>query len=153
MKKQRDGGGSRFVLMVIVISVMAMGCTPKEETLPRIRYGEETCDRCRMIISERRFASAYRTNDNILRKFDDLGCAVLHRAEQDEQIQQFWAYDYEETAWLDKAQAFFVHSKDLLTPMGYGIVALKTETEARRLMENTNGRIVTFDQLQRILRP
>ena len=153
MKKQRDGGGSRFVLMVIVISVMAMGCTPREETLPRIRYGEETCDRCRMIISERRFASAYRTNDNILRKFDDLGCAVLHRAEQDEQIKQFWAYDYEETAWLDKAQAFFVHSKDLLTPMGYGIVALKTETEARRLMENTNGRIVTFDQLQRILRP
>lgn len=153
MKKQRKGNGSRFVLMVIVISMMAIGCTTRDETFPRIRYGEETCDRCRMIISERRFASAYRTNDDILRKFDDLGCAVLHRVEQDEQIKQFWAYDYEETAWLDRSQIFFVHSKDLLTPMGYGIVAVKTEEEARRLAENTNGQIVEFDRLQYILQP
>ena len=153
MKKQTEGDGSRFVLMVILISVMAIGCSPREETLPRIRYGEETCDRCRMIISEKRFASAYRTYDNILRKFDDLGCAVLHRAEQDEEIKQFWTYDYEETDWVDRAQAFFVHSKDLLTPMGYGIVAVKTEKKARQLVENTNGRIVEFDQLQYILRP
>lgn len=151
--KQREGDGSRFVLMVIVISIVAIGCTTTEETLPRIRYGEETCDRCRMIISERRFASAYRTTDDILRKFDDLGCAVLHRAEQSEEIKQFWAYDYEETAWLDRSQAFFVHSKDLLTPMGYGIVAAKTEKEARRLAEKNNGQIVEFDQLQHILKP
>ena len=149
--KRRKGDSSRFALMVIIISVIVISCNTREETLPHIRYGEETCARCRMIISERRFASAYRTNDNSLRKFDDLGCAVLHRVEQGEQIKQFWAYDYEETAWLDKLQAFFVHSKDLLTPMGYGIVAVKTEKEARRLAENTNGQIVEFDQLQHIL--
>ena len=151
--KQRKDDGSHFVLMVIVISVVAIGCTTTEETLPRIRYGEETCDRCRMIISEKRFASAYRTSDSILRKFDDVGCAVLHRVEQAEQIKQFWAYDYEETAWLDRSQAFFVHGKDLLTPMGYGIVAVETEKEARRLAEKIKGQIVEFDQLQRILQP
>lgn len=151
--KRREGDCSRFVLMVIIISVMAIGCNTREETVPRIRYGEETCDRCRMIISERRFASAYRTNDNILRKFDDVGCALLHRVEQSEVIKQFWAYDYEETSWLDKSQVFFVHSKDLLTPMGYGIVAVKTEEHARQLAKKTSGQIVEFDQLQHILQP
>ena len=151
--KRTEGGSSRFALMIVIIGMMIIGCQTGEETFPRIRYGEETCDRCRMIISERRFASAYRTTDDILRKFDDLGCAVLHRVEQSEEIKQFWAYDYEETAWLDNAQAFFVHGKDLLTPMGYGIVAVKTEKAARRLAENTDGQIVEFDQLQHILKP
>lgn len=151
--KRWEGSSSRFALMIVIIGMMIIGCHTEEETFPRIRYGEETCDRCRMIISERRFASAYRTTDDILRKFDDLGCAVLHHVEQSEEIKQFWSYDYEETTWLDSAQAFFVHGKDLLTPMGYGIVAVKTEKEARRLAKNTDGQIVEFDQLQHILKP
>jgi len=149
--KQRKRGMLRFILTVIIMSVMATGCDTKEQTLPRIRYGEETCHRCRMIISEKRFAAAYQTDENAMRKFDDLGCAVIHRTERGERIKQFWAYDYEETAWLDTAQVFFVRSAELLTPMGYGIVAVKTKIEARRLAEKTKGQIVEFNQLQHIL--
>jgi len=149
--KWGKSGVLRLTLAAMVMSVIAISCNSKEDTLPHIRYGQETCDRCRMIISEKRFAAAYQTDENVMRKFDDLGCAVIHRTERGERIKQFWAYDYEETAWLDTAQVFFVRSAELLTPMGYGIVAVKTKIEARRLAEKTKGQIVEFNQLQHIL--
>ena len=150
MREKKDNN-AYLILITIVMSLITINCNTGEDTLPQIRYGEESCDRCRMIISEKRFAAAYRTDDGILRKFDDLGCAVLHRAEQNEQVRQFWVYDYGETAWLDKTAAFFVSSRDLLTPMGYGIIAVKTKTQAQDLAENNNGQIVEFDQLQHLL--
>lgn len=149
--QEKKGGSAYLIPITLLISVIAINCNTGEEALPRIRYGEESCDRCRMIISEKRFASAYRTDDDILRKFDDVGCAVLHRVEQNEQVKQFWVYDYGETAWLDKTEAFFVSSRELLTPMGYGIIAVKTKIQAQSLAEDNNGQIVEFDQLQHIL--
>ena len=147
--RRRVGHISHFILIFIMI---VLGCDTKETTLPQIRYGEETCDRCRMIISEKRFAAAYRTVEDVPRKFDDFGCAILHQIEQDEQVKQFWVYDYKESAWLDTAHAFFVQSTDVLTPMGYGVAAVKTESEAQRLANSTNGQIVEFNQLQHILK-
>lgn len=144
---------SGFTSLVFVIGLIMTGCGTQDNGPPRIRYGEETCDRCRMIISEKRFASAYRTESGALRKFDDLGCAALHRKEQEETITQFWGYDYEETGWLEVRQAFLVHSSELLTPMGYGIAILPTAEKATALAEKVGGRIVQFDQLYPILQP
>lgn len=138
---------------MFVIGLFIVGCGSQDQGSPRIRYGEETCDRCRMIISEKRFAAAYRTESGALRKFDDLGCGVLHQKEQGETITQFWGYDYEETDWLDVRQAFLVHSSELLTPMGYGIAMVTTADKAAALAEKVNGQIVQFDQLYPILQP
>lgn len=137
----------------IIALLLAISCGSANEKLPRIRYGEETCDHCRMIISEKRFAAAYKTESGDLRKFDDLGCAFLHREAQAETTGQFWGYDYEETAWLDVTQAFFVHSSDLPTPMGYGIAALTTKEKAEDLAERVHGQVLPLDQLQQILQP
>ena len=157
MKPMKMEGGeiliSGFTSIVFVIGLIVAGCGTEANGPPRIRYGEETCDRCRMIISEKRFAAAYRTESGTLRKFDDLGCAVLHPKEQGETIAQFWGYDYEETDWLDVQQAFLVHSSELLTPMGYGIAILSTAEKATALAAKVNGRIVQFDQLYPILQP
>lgn len=142
-----------FTSIVFVIGFIIAGCGTQDQGPPRIRYGEETCDRCRMIISEKRFAAAYRTESGALRKFDDLGCAALHPKEQAETITQLWGYDYEETDWLDVRQAFLVHSSELLTPMGYGIAVLPTAEKAATLAEKVSGRIVQFDQLYPILQP
>ena len=145
---------SRLMFIVVfIIGLITPGCGARDDGPPRIRYGEETCDRCRMIISEKRFAAAYRTGSGALRKFDDLGCATLHREERQEMTTQFWGYDYEETGWLNAKRAFLVHSPELLTPMGYGIAVLPTPEKAAILAEKVNGQIVQFDQLYSILQP
>ena len=144
---------SGFTLILFIIGLNAIGCQSKDNGPPRLRYGEETCDRCRMIISEKRYSAAYRTESGALRKFDDLGCAALHREERGETAAQFWGYEYGETGWLDTKQVFLVHSPELLTPMGYGIVVLPTAEKATALAEKVNGQIVQFDELYPILQP
>ena len=155
MKSMKMGGQAKlisgFISIVFMIGLLIAGCGSQNNGIPRIRYGEETCDRCRMIISEKRFAAAYRTESGALRKFDDLGCAALHQKEQGEMAAQFWGVDYEETDWLDVKQAFLVHSSELLTPMGYGIAVLPTVEKATALAEKIDGQIVQFDQLYSIL--
>ena len=141
--------GAAYVIWIFVLTTL--GCQDKAPMTPHIRYGEETCDRCGMIISEQRFASAYRTDENVMRKFDSLGCAVLHQSEENVSAEQFWTYDYYESTWLETTQAFFVESSDLLTPMGYGIVAVKTKHEAETLAQETKGQILEFSQLRRFL--
>lgn len=149
--KVRKATISGFTFIAFVASIFTVGCGSRDNGVPRIRYGEETCDRCRMIISEKRFAAAYRTEAGELRKFDDLGCAILHREALKEAATQFWGYDFEESGWLDARQAFLVRSPDLITPMGFGIAALPTAVKASALVEKVNGQIVKFDQLNSIL--
>lgn len=151
--KGRKATISGFTFIALVVSFITVGCGSRDDGAPRIRYGEETCDRCRMIISEKRFAAAYRTKTGEWRKFDDLGCAILHLDALKEAATQFWGYDFEESGWLDARQAFLVRSPDLITPMGYGIAVLPTAVKASALVEKVNGQLVTFDQLNSILNP
>jgi len=140
-----------WMIALVIYSITGIGCRSDNDALPSIRYGEDACDRCRMIISEKQFAAAYKIESGDVWKFDDLGCAILHQQEHGETVKQFWVYDYKETAWLDVKQAFFVHSSNLLTPMGYGIAAFTTEANAENLSKKMNDHIVPFDQLMQIL--
>lgn len=157
MKSKKMNGNragiSGFMFIAFALSLILVGCGQRDDGIPRIRYGEETCDRCRMIISEKRFAAAYRTTSGALRKFDDLGCAVLYSEGQSEEVSQFWGYDYEEAGWLNAGQAFLVHSPELVTPMGYGIAVFSSAEKAAVLAEQVNGQLVQFDQLNSILQP
>jgi len=133
---------------IVLLSVLlGIGCQSTRDNFPHIRYGEQTCDRCGMIISEKRFSAAYRTGKGELLKFDDFGCALLHRAEQQEAIAQVWGYDYEETGWLDARGAFFVNSPTVTTPMGYGIVAFSTQEKAEAYAKRVKGQTLQFDPL------
>jgi copper chaperone NosL len=136
---------------ILIFSAILAGCRSSDENLPDIRYGEEACVRCRMIINEKRFAAVYRTESGTLKKFDDLGCAVLHLEADKRPVKQFWVHDYEGDAWLDTKAAVFVHSTGISTPMGYGIVTLATHEGAAALAKRVNGQILPFNQLQGVL--
>lgn len=133
-----------FLLLIV------MACGPKSD-LPEIRYGRDTCDWCGMLISEERFAAMFRAHSKAVRRFDDFGCAILHRAENQEAIEKFWVKHYKNSNWLEMDQSFFVHSEELITPMGNGVVALSSEGQAKKLAKTINGQIFNFDQVSQFL--
>jgi len=94
------------------------GAGPVEPTWDR-----DTCERCRMVVSERAFAAQIRMqHDGHTRHFDDLGCALLWLDEAREAGQsesEIWVRDPAGSGWLDARSAGFVDGKR--TPMGYGI--------------------------------
>lgn len=101
---------------------------------PRIRYGAERCARCGMIISDVRFAAAWREPSGSERHFDDIGCmAVDTRERHPDAATRQWVHDFENEAWLAAAGAVYVVAAKIASPMGYGVAAGATREGAERI--------------------
>ncbi len=144
------GAGIRNLLVfnLILVGLLLVACSsgPDLETPPDIRYGEDSCDRCLMIINEARYAAAYVTDDGETRRFDDIGGMVAYTQEVSEEVAVFWVHDFDTEEWLKGEAAFYV-AGDQATPMGFGIVAFTDQDRAEAWAAKMNGVIMTFSDL------
>ena len=122
---------SLLPLLVGVIAVAACGTAAAGP--PEIVVDHSACAHCSMLISELRYAAAYRV-DGADKTFDDIGCliAALER-EPHRAAARVWFRDFYDGAWIEPEAASFVHSTSLRTPMAGGIVATVHEAEMERL--------------------
>ena len=130
-----------FLLLGLFIVSCSSGVDLDEP--PEIRYGEDTCERCLMIINEARYAAAYVTADGETRLFDDIGGMLSHNQEMAEDVAVFWVHDFDIEEWLKAGEAVFVKS-DHLTPMGFGIVAFADRGRAESWANQEDGMVMTF---------
>lgn len=131
---------------ILVLGVVLMGCEAGQARLPRIRYGQDICARCRMIISEERFAAALVNEAGEPAVFDSIECLI-----QDPRARKpagaMWVHDYESDHWLDARSAWFVRSPKLLTPMGGGLIAVAGADAAHRIAGQVTGEVMEFAHL------
>lgn len=136
-----------FVIWLAVIVMSGCGSEINFDEPPDIRYGEDVCDRCNMIISEARFAAAYVTLRGQVRRFDDIGGMMDYYHDKKEEIAVFWVHDYTTSEWLKADDAFFVMNNELITPMGFGIVAVADKSQAETLALQEGGIVMSFEAL------
>jgi len=90
---------------------------------PEIGYGSDRCDQCGMIISEARFAAAWR-DGHVVQRYDDIGCLVrgsgAHLAAGQGRA---YVHDAAHGGWIEATGAVFARSPQIPTPMRYGIAA------------------------------
>lgn len=134
-------------LSLILILTAACDNTPDLETPPEIRYGEDPCDRCLMIINEARYAASYVTGTGDVRRFDDIGGMFAYVQEIPENIVVFWVHDFETEEWVKGKEAHYVAADGLRTPMGFDIVAFSTKNQAEKFAAESSGTIHTFESL------
>ena len=131
-----------------LLGLLIVGCqAPRADQPPQIRYGEETCAFCGMLISEERFAAALTTATGDTKTFDDLGCLVHDLAGQDHSTVRVRVHDYGSGRWLEAPHAVFVRSDDVPTPMGGGLFAFSTQEAAEQFAREVHGTVRRFDQL------
>lgn len=144
----------RLFLALIFILTFSLSCKDDLPSGPHeIYYGEDVCERCKMIISEEQFSSQYVLKDGEVRKFDDLGC-MLHYISHGEpgekeksEITNYYVKDYSSGDWIDGGSAYYVSSEDIKTPMGYGVVAFKNQNSIRELPNQNNAKVLGgFDE-------
>ena len=137
----------RILLLLLLLG--ACRSAPEPDRPPVIRFGQDACDYCRMLIGEPRYAAVLRTADGQERRFDDIGCLLHYLHEHPEATEaRFWVHDYLQKRWLQASQAFLVRSDRLITPMGYGIVALGDSLAADSLAHTLGGTLTRFDTLR-----
>ncbi len=131
----------------VVLAVALTGCSDNTDRPPSLRYGEEACDHCRMLINDDRFAVAVATEDGAIRKFDDISCYLAYQDKHRGPVKRCWVCDYRSAHWLDAREAFFVCSPRIESPMGGGVAAVDNLAEARALADRLHGRVVRLDEL------
>jgi copper chaperone NosL len=135
------------ILFLATLFVASCGSEPDFDQPPDIRYGEDTCERCLMIINEARYAAAYVTTDGEARRFDDVGGMVDYHKEMAEDVAVFWVHDYDTEEWLKAESAHFVTSDGQYTPMGYGIVAFGDSGRVKAWAAEQDGMAMSFVDL------
>ena len=121
------------------------------EGMVAIKWDRDNCTRCKMSISDRRFAAEIRGGPkNTAYKFDDIGCATTWRTEKlkehpwlTDAATRFWVAEFSGKGdkWLDARKAHYLSGKS--SPMGYNFAAFsapQTDTIAFDAMcQKTSG--------------
>jgi len=118
-----------YFLLFAIISLVLSACSGEPETGPvEVKWDQNNCERCRMMLSDRNFAAQIRYFPEAKRsrvvKFDDIGCAVLWIKDQpwnNDTKTQIWVADHRSGEWIDAREATYVRKNN--SPMGYDLGA------------------------------
>ncbi len=95
-----------------------------------VHWDRDVCERCKMVLSERKYAAEIINPDTgKVYKFDDIGCATLWLEEEHipwKDRAKIWVTDAKTGEWLDARKALY--TDDSITPMAYGIAAFSEKT-------------------------
>jgi len=119
------------IIFITLILTITNGCNSKPKgSVETMHWDRDMCERCKMAISERKFAvEAIDMKKNKTYRFDDLGCAVLWMNENkiplDDNI-KLWITDAKTGKWIDAKSAIYIDG--VRTPMDYGFASYTKET-------------------------
>lgn len=138
----------------LVVMALLAGCGGPPPTGPvPITYGEDTCDICRMIISEAPFAAEARFAGGKVEKYDDVGCLAERLSRGGEAPLGMWVADHATSGWIAAEKAHYVLSETLPTPMGSGVAAFTDRAAAEQFAPKNRGKLIGFEDVRRLKRP
>ena len=145
----------RFLFLLLLSALLLAACTrgATEATPPAIRYGEDTCTECNMIISDPRYAAGYAYEIAPGRyeslAFDDIGDLLAHLEQHREhKVVAWYVHDYTTEEWLDATTAYYVLSNEIHSPMGHGLAAHASRAAAEALAQRKSGVVLDWQGLQ-----
>jgi copper chaperone NosL len=137
-----------FVIVCVFPWALLAGCGPADLSRPPdVRWGEEACAFCRMIISDDRFGAAIVSDSAPVLKFDDIGCLIRQEAGQVRPGSVYWVRGFTGRGWLDAQAASYVLSTKIKSPMDYGVAALSADESPRELERDPSAKSARFDEL------
>lgn len=140
-----------LVTLIVAVSLLggpgaACGNAEAATGPPEINYGRDVCVECSMVISEARFAAAYRLEDGTEKKFDDIGGMLKHGQETGEVAGAVaWVHDFSTEEWVEAAAAFYVPTLSVATPMAHGIVAFSDHQRATEFAIGVGGEVIDWE--------
>lgn len=115
--------GARLFLSVLFLTVLA-ACGENDGPV-EVHFDRDSCELCRMIISDPKFTAQIQGPEGRMHKFDDIGNAIHWLKAMpfaDDSTIKVWVADYESSTrdkvvWLDARKAFYQGGK--ISPMDY----------------------------------
>jgi copper chaperone NosL len=133
----------------LIIGVTALANCQKQAVTPAALAPEDMCAYCKMAISEKRYAAELIDSEGLAFKFDDIGCManfIKGKKNPAKTIARF-VMDFDEHQWIKAEDAYYVSSSELRTPMNGGVVAFKSESNAREAAGKFHGQLLRFKDI------
>jgi copper chaperone NosL len=146
---------SRIGTIALVLLVSA-GCARDGAIAPpQIRYGEDVCAVCGMIISDDRFAAGLVTGAPPRYEtlaFDDVGCMLAYErpaSGNSPVVAARFVRDFEAGEWRPAETAWYVHAPALQSPMAFNLAASAGPAGAEALASARGGEVLDFPAVRR----
>lgn len=118
------------IILFSLLMVMFLGCEKEDNYNPvKIHWDRDMCDRCVMVLSDRKNTLQLRDPDTKrVYKFDDIGCMALWFNEENVPYKEsvaIWITDAHTGEWINAREAFYTTNN--ITPMAFGFSAYKSK--------------------------
>lgn len=135
--------GPAAAFMAFVLAFMMSGCKVKPEP---IQVGVDSCETCRMRITDARFGGEVITKKGRVYKFDSLPCLVRFVTSNKDVVETILASDFLEPGKLiDVHRAVFLSAEKIKGPMGSGLIATENAAGAKDLQTKNGGGLLTWE--------
>ncbi len=150
MRRLRNSLAAAAVALLALLASACAGAAAADGP-PEINYGRDVCVECGMIISEERFAAAYRLPDGTEKIFDDIGGLLQHGQETgDLEVADVWVHDYTTEEWVPAGDAHFIVTRSVTTPMAFGILSFGDLTRATAFAEGLDASVIPWETVREL---
>lgn len=143
------GAANAGAIGILVLATAVGGCSPQPQPFV---FGEDADAFCRMTISDTRFATQIVTTTGKAYKFDSVECMAGFLAAgtvQRSDVHSMWVTDAGAERTLIRAEeAFFVHSEEIRSPMGGGLMAFAESSAADEFSATVSGRVLAWEDVE-----
>ncbi len=134
------------------VATLALGVTAACAPSPRpIRFGEDACAQCHMLISDPRFAGQLVTRTGKVYTFDDIGCLaafVSTGAVPAEDVKAILVHSYVASdSVLEATGALYLRSDELRSPMASNLAAVRPGQEADSVRAVMGGTLLDWSEV------
>lgn len=136
------------IILFLLLGLVA--CQPKQKS---IEYGQDECHYCKMMIMEKQYGTEIVTKKSKVFKFDSVECLIdfMHEGNVKEEDAAFILItSFDDPGKLKEARSsYYLHSKELPSPMGMYLTAFNTEKAAMVAKEKYGGEVLNWEMLNR----
>ncbi len=133
----------------LVFAMLAGACADAVPGPAALDTLNDTCETCRMTVSDRRFAAQLVAPGEVARFFDDIGCLARYLAAHPVPSPGAAAYvaDHRTRAWVPAGRAVYSRVPGLATPMSSGLIAHGDDASRRADAEAAGATPVAVTEL------
>ena len=135
-------------LATACILLLFSSCEPQPKA---IEYGFDSCEHCRMTISDNRYGSELVTQKGKVYKFDAIECLTAFQEENKKEAAMLLVTDFTDPEkFIDAQEAWFLQSKALPSPMGMNLNAFKEKATAEKFQQEHDGKLLTWEEISKL---
>ena len=134
--------------LALTLAASLVACAPRGPQ--PIAYGTESCDVCRMTISEPRFGAEVLTTTGKARKFDSIECLANYvlQARTEGTLASAWVTDYRQPGTFIAADsAVYLREAGPHSPMGMRLMAFAPGSDVAALVREFGGAPLSWPEL------